>query len=170
MKRPRRMASNRVAVPISIQPIVANGDAMIIVFFLPTYCSRKPASRLPRNAPVGGIEPARRTMASWIKWWCAEWRKSFITCPRRSIFRWQQNWIVFMNRWNGWCRIPADQSNAKERQWCAQWKWGLFTRNRRNKIFKFECVYFISSHDGTCRNTGFCQIFDEVFIFRIEMR
>lgn len=55
------MTSYRVAVAISIQPIVANGDDIIIVFFLPTYCSRNPARILPQNAPLGGIEPARKS-------------------------------------------------------------------------------------------------------------
>lgn len=63
MKRPRMMISYRVAVAIKIQPIVANGDDIMIVFFLPIYCSRKPAIRLPQNAPLGGIEPARKSIA-----------------------------------------------------------------------------------------------------------
>lgn len=55
-----------MAVAISIQPIVAIGDDIIIVFLRPTHCSRKPAKILPQNAPLGGIEPARKNQWKFI--------------------------------------------------------------------------------------------------------
>lgn len=61
--------SYRVAVAIKIQPIVANGDDIIIVFFRPEYCSRNPARILPQNAPHGGIEPVRKSNAL-LRAWC----------------------------------------------------------------------------------------------------
>lgn len=66
MKRPKMINSYLVAVAISIQPIVANGDEIMIVFFLPTDCSKKPARRLPKNAPLGGIEPEWKSNALGI--------------------------------------------------------------------------------------------------------
>lgn len=46
-----------MAVAISIQPMVANGDANTIVYFRPIRRSEKAAKMLPTQAPHGGIEP-----------------------------------------------------------------------------------------------------------------
>lgn len=43
------------AKPISDQPSTNIGALNISVRFLPSFCSSGPATRLPINAPIGGI-------------------------------------------------------------------------------------------------------------------
>lgn len=46
-----------VAVAINTHAIVANGEAIIIVYFRPIERSENAAIMLPMQAPAGGIEP-----------------------------------------------------------------------------------------------------------------
>lgn len=51
------MIGQLVAVAINIHPIVANGDAITIVYFRPSERNENAAIILPMHAPHGGIEP-----------------------------------------------------------------------------------------------------------------
>lgn len=64
-----------------------------------------------------------------------------ITCPWCNIFRGQQIRIAIMDRWNGWCRISTDQSNAKERHWCTQWKYCLLRKPNHFNSIRFSFSY-----------------------------
>lgn len=143
---------------MSTQPSVANGDDRIIVFFRPIAFNRKPARRLPQNAPDGGIEPETAVGNQTINW-DDQWPSDVIIylpmmqCLSLAIdpdqCRESMEWLELNSHEPiRWWRMPLKRITRE---------WSELVEEQKNKLNEILFMNWLGHRIQTWRNAGCCQ-------------